>query len=345
MSEKLPKGITRRGMLGLAGGVALGGMLLPATSSVARAAGKSLRIFMVPKWTTLTYFQACGDGGKKAAADLGDSFVYTGPTTPNAEQQVAALQSILAQSPDAIVLSAIQPNNVAPVLERAMKQGVTVVTFDADAAPQARDLFCNQLTYDLAARTYLDCGLQDHPEGGKAIFMAATPTTVNHMEQIAAMKHLMATESKYKVFTPDKTYFVEDSFSKSANTMRSVMDSDPSVKFMFSGSAVSVPAAAQAIETAHKQGQVWATGAALPSSIKKYLDDGSEKAFALWSPVNLGYMATYAAHLIHTGQFKVETGATFEAGSLGKFTVSAGNVSYYNRPLIFTKENVSKYPW
>ncbi|HXZ17147.1 MAG TPA: substrate-binding domain-containing protein [Roseiarcus sp.] len=350
MVGEFSKQVTRRGALArglaLGGGAALGGMLGPmARLDRARAAGEELKIFMVPKWTTLTYFQVCADGGKKAAKELGASFTYTGPASPNAEQQVASLQSVLAQGPDAIVLSAIEPNNVAPVLERAMKQGVTVVTYDADCAAQARDLFCNQLTYELAARTYLDCALLDNPAGGKAIFMAATPTTVNHMQQIAAMKRLMATEDKYKVFTPGDTYFVEDDFSKSEKTMRDVMDSDPSVKVALSGSAVSAPAAAQAIVTAHKEGQVWATGAALPSSIKKYLDDGSEKAFALWDPANLGYMATCAAHLIHTGKLKAAPGATFEAGSLGTFTVSEGGVSYYNRPLIFTKDNVAQYPW
>ena len=346
MKEGLYGKFSRRSVLTLGGGAALGGLLGPAaTLDGARGAGAKLRIFMVPKWTTLTYFQACADGAKKAAAELGDSFVYTGPTTPNAEQQVASLQSVLAQNPHAIVLSAIQPNNVAPVLERAMKRGVTVVTYDADCAPQARNLFCNQLSYELAARSYLDCALLDDPAGGKVIFMAATPTTVNHMEQIAAMKRLMATEDKYKVFKPGDTYYVEDDFSKSVKTMRDVMDSDPSVKMAISGSAVSAPAAAQAIETAHKQGLVFATGAALPSSIKKYLDDGTEKAFALWDPSNLGYMATYAAHLIHTGQLKPTPGASFKAGSIGEFKVSEGGVAYYNRPLIFTKDNVNKFPW
>ena len=346
MFDKVSNRWTRRGVLALGGGAALGGMLGPATTfESARAAGKALKVFMVPKWTTLSYFQACADGAKKAAGELGDSFTYTGPTTPNAEQQVASLQSVLAQIPDVIVLSAIEPNNVAPVLERAMKQGVTVVTYDADCAAAARDLFCNQLSYELAARSYLDCALLDDPEGGKVVFMAATPTTVNHMEQIAAMKKLMATEAKYKVFTPGDTYFVEDDFAKSAKTMRDVMDSDPSVKMAISGSAVSAPAAAQAVETSNKQGKVWATGAALPSSIKKYLDDGSETAFALWDPSNLGYMATYAAHLIHTGELKVAPGATFKAGTIGDFTISEGGVSYYNRPLIFTKDNVSQFPW
>lgn len=345
MDEGDCRRLTRRRALTLGGGAALGG-LLNSTGHIDRArAARSLRIFMVPKSTTLSYFQACADGAKKAAAELGDSFTYTGPTTPKVEQQVALLQSVLAQRPDAIVLSAIEPNDVAPMLERALKQGVTVVTYDTDCAAQARNLFCNPLSNELAARAYLDCALLDDPAGGKVVFMAATPTRTSQMEQIAAMKRLMATESKYKVFTPGNTFFVLDDFAWSVKTMRDVMHSDPSVKFAISGSVVSAPAAAQAIETARKQGTVWATGAALPNSIRKYLADGTERAFALWDPSALGYMATYAAHLIHTRQLKVAPGASFKAGTIGDFAVSDGGVSYYNRPLIFTEENVKQFPW
>jgi len=41
----------------------------------------------------------------------------------------------------------------------------------------------------------------------------------------------------------------------------------------------------------------------------------------------------------------VAPGATFKAGTIGDFTISEGGVSYYNRPLIFTKDNVSQFPW
>lgn len=301
-----------------------------------------LRIFHVPKWTTLPYFKSAQAGVALAAKELGDSIVYTGPSSPNAEQQVASLQSVLDQKPDVILLSAIEPDNVAPVLKRAMASGTVVVTYDADCNPAARDLFCNQLSYQLAATTYLDAALMDHPEGGLVDFMAATPTTVNHMQQIAHMKTAMATISKYKVFSPGQTYFVNDDATQSYNQMVSIMQ-NPKVKFLISGSAVSAPAAAQAIDSTGHAGKVWATGAALPSLITKYLKDGSEKAFVLWDVKKLGYMAAYAGHLIKTGKLKVTEGATFTAGRIGKFTVGADKVANYNRPIIFTKQNINQY--
>lgn len=343
--------ITRRGFL--AGGAALGGSaLLAACGSSAPSAAKNtksaqsgLQIVHVPKFTTLPYFQRANLGMKQAAAQLGDTLKYTGPTTANAEQQVASLQTVVTQRPDVIVVSAIEPANVAPVLERAMHQGITVVTYDADAEPKARQLFCNQLSYELAAKTYLDAALKDHPEGGGTAFIAATPTTANHIGQINAMKALMSQGGKYKVFTPGKTYFCQDNFNTSVTTVNNVMQSDPSVKFVLSGSAVSVPAAAQAIDASSRKGSMWATGAALPSDIKKYLLDGSEHAFVLWDVLKLGYMAAYAGHLIHTGKLKPAPGVSWKAGSLGTFKVSADNVSDYNRPLVFTKSNISQYSW
>lgn len=357
--------VTRRRFL--IGGAAVGGALMlggcgsEASSGASEAAGGAseassaaaggggggggLKIVHVPKWTTFPYFQAANTGAEKAAEELGDTVTYTGPTEPNAEQQVATLQTVLAQQPDVIMLAAIEPDNVAPVLTRAMQQGITVVTYDADCQKDARNMYCNQLTYELAAESYLDAALMNDPEGGGVAFMAATPTTANHIGQIDAMKALIQKGGKYGVFEAGETYFVEDDVAKSVDTMTNIMQSDPSVKYMLSGSAVSVPAACQAIEAAGKKGEVWATGAALPGDIKPYLENGIGKAFALWDPSELGYMAAYAGHLIASGDLEVAEGTSWEAGELGEFTIAADNITNYNKPIIFTPDNINDYNW
>ena len=86
---------------------------------------------------------------------------------------------------------------------------------------------------------------------------------------------------------------------------------------IISSSAVSAPAGARAIIAAGKAGQVYSTGFALPSAIKSYLEDGSQKCFALWNPYELGYLATYATHLKLAGKLDLTPGTTFEAGKAG----------------------------
>ncbi|HZZ63163.1 MAG TPA: substrate-binding domain-containing protein [Roseiarcus sp.] len=323
--------------------VAAAGAVAAAPGQALAATAGGLRIFMVPKWTTYPYFEAAAKGAKKAADQLGDTFTYTGPTSPNAEQQVASLQNVLVQQPDVILLAAIEEQNVVPVLKKALARGVAVVTYDADTAPDARNLFCNQLSYELAAQSYLDCALADHPEGGDSVFMAASPTTVNHMQQIAAMKKLMTSNPKYELIKPGKTYFVSDDVSQSYNTMVNIMQADPNVKFMLSGSAVSVPAAQQAIVATGHAGKVWAAGCCLPSDCKKFLDDGSAKQFMMWDPSQLGYMAAYSAHLIKKKQFTPQPGAELKIPDFGDFKVLADSVVDLNRPLFFTKENVAQF--
>jgi len=313
-------------------------------SPASNAGGKGgLKIAFVPKATTDPYFTYARTGAERAVRELGAELIWTGSADKDPTHQVAAIQSVLQRKPDVIVVAALDQDAVSPVLRRAMKAGVTVVTFDSDAQSDARDVFVNQMTYDIAAQTYLDAALQDDPRGGKVAFMAATPSTTNQVEQIKSMTKLMQTNPKYKVFTPGKTYYVNDDATQAASTMTNIIQADPAVKFMLSGSANAVPAAAQAIETAGKQGQVFSVGAALPSSIRTYVKNGSEKAEVLWSPADLAYLAIHTGQVVHNKQLTVSPGATLTAGSLGSFSVSENNTVNLNKPLTFTKDNVDQY--
>jgi rhamnose transport system substrate-binding protein len=186
--------------------------------------------------------------------------------------------------------------------------------------PGARH-FVNQLSYEQAAKVMRDCALRDAPQGGEIAFVAASPTSPNHMAHIRIMTELTKTDPKYKVFKIVDTQFAGDDDAKSYDVAVSLMQAHPNLKVIISSSAVSAPAAARAIEATGKAGKVFATGFALPNAIKSYLEDGSEKAFVLWNPFELGYVATYATHLILAGKLKVKEGETFTAGKAGTYTV------------------------
>jgi len=105
--------------------------------SGASAKDSGFKIMMTPKWTGFPYFEAAAKGGREAAKELGDEFVYAGADHADVTLQVETLQNFLTQKPDAIELAAIDLNAVAPVLKQARKRGIVVTTFDADAAQDA----------------------------------------------------------------------------------------------------------------------------------------------------------------------------------------------------------------
>lgn len=315
----------------------------PTDGEAAASDCSGLRIFHTGKWTGFPYFELANVGVNEAAAELGDDVTYGGAAEPDAQLQVQTLQNFVAQEPDAIVLAAIDLNAVAPVLEDARSRGITVVTYDADAAVQARDAFVNQLSYRQAAQVMLDAALENAPEGGQIAYVAASPTSPNHTAHIENMNDLIATDPKYSVFEPVDTQYAEDDDAKSYDVAVNLMQAYPDLRGIISSSAVSAPAAARAIQATDRAGEVFSTGFALPNSIKSYLEDGSQAAFALWDPQELGYVAAYLAHQIACGEVEVTEGTTFTAGKAGEFTVGADGEVVYGRPLIFTPENMDEF--
>ena len=66
------------------------------------------------------------------------------------------------------------------------------------------------------------------------------------------------------------------------------------------------------------------TGLGLPSQMKKYVHNGTVKAFALWNPEDLGYLAGYAVSALAEGKITGKVGETFKAGKLGTYKIING---------------------
>jgi rhamnose transport system substrate-binding protein len=302
------------------------------------------KIFMVPKFTGLAYFEVARQGGEKAANDLDIDFQYIGSDKPDATAQIATLTNAIPQKPAALVVSAIDGDAVAPSLRQARQQGIKVVTYDADAAVDSRDLFVNQLSYELAASTMLDAALLNSPQGGKVAFISASPTAPNHTAHVRIMKQLIDTDPKYSSLSYiDNVQYAGDDAQKSQEIALNLIQANPDLKLIISSSAVSAPAAEQAIVNAGKAGQVFATGFALPSSVRDFIKNGNSAAFALWDPAELGYVATVAAYQLATGKITAQEGQVVDAGPAGKYTVGKDGEVQYNTPLMFTKDNIDDF--
>lgn len=342
----------RRQFGGIVAAAAAAALLLSACSSTPPTTpgnggtngSSKVKIFMAPKYTGLAYFEVARKGGEEAAKDLGIDFQYIGSDQAQTTAQIQTLTNAIPQKPNALVVSAIDGDAVAPALKQARAQGIKVVTYDADAAVDARDLFVNQLSYELAAKTMLDAALLDAPEGGLVAFVSASPTAVNHTAHVKFMKQLIDTDPKYKVFHYlDTVQYAGDDAQKSQDIALNLIQAHPDLKVIISSSAVTAPAAEQAIVNAGKAGKVFSTGFALPSSVKDFLEKGQAKAFALWDPTALGYIATTAAYQLATGKITADEGQVVDAGKYGKYTVGKDGEVDYNKPLIFTKDNIGQY--
>src|SRR5437868_4165296 len=88
------------------------------TGSGAPAA--KVKVAFVPKIAGIPYFEAMNEGGKEAAAKLGNvEWLYQGPTTADAAAQSDIARSFIQQKVNTLIVAPNDPDSMAPLLKEA----------------------------------------------------------------------------------------------------------------------------------------------------------------------------------------------------------------------------------
>ena len=144
----------------------------------------------------------------------------------------------------------------------------------------------------------------------------------------------------------DKSVFYgDDDATKSVAQFDAILSQYPDVAGIVAPTTVGVLASAQ--EKKAKHSSVKVTGLGLPSQMAPYIEDGTVEKVGLWNPIDLGYVALYAAARAASGSFKGTVGSTFTAGknsgSAKSYKVVPGGITYLGDPFTFTKDNIATF--
>jgi ABC-type sugar transport system substrate-binding protein len=325
-------------------------------------AQKALKIFMVPKFTGAAYFAATEKGARQAVAELKGKgvaidFLYTGPSVANTDEEIRMIDDLVAQKPDALIISANDAEALVPVAKKAKAAGITVITYDADVAdPSARSWFVNQGTFTLIGAALIDVVAEQAGPSARFAIVSADPGAFNQNSWIAAMKAQV--QKRYpKMQLVDVRYGYDrpaDSFSVAQdliNKFRGKLDA------IIAPTSVALPKVAEAVEQAGMQGKIVVTGLSTPNDMKPFVKKGTVKTVVLWNPVDLGYLAVYVAQQTVAGTLKQGApSAAVQAGRLGtreavaelrditaKGPLTLRNIIVLGSPFRFTKENIDQF--
>jgi rhamnose transport system substrate-binding protein len=300
-------------------------------------------VFFLPKFVGVPVFSANETGAKEAAAALGDTLTFNGPTSASATLQAPFLTSAIAQGDKAIVYDPNDPNALTPILRNALHKGIKIVTYDSDVTNTSlRSIYVGPPAGDVVAKDLLNIvGAQIGYKGAFAI-MSATPEdpTANIWDKAIAAA---LTTPKYAGMKLVKTVYGNNSAATSVQQTQALLLAYPQLKAIISTAGGSTASVAQVVQSQKKCSSVAVTGLATPSSMRSYVTGGCVKAVALWNEIDFGYLAMYAAHLVLTGVLKGTPGETFMAGRLGRQTVGANGVVSLSKVTDFTKENITSF--
>jgi len=111
---------------------------------------------MMPKAKGDPYFVSCRVGADEAAGELGVELIWDGPTGLDAARQNEVIDNWITRKVDVIAVAVENRAGISTVLRKARERGIKVLTWDADAEPDARDFFVNQATAEGIANVLTD---------------------------------------------------------------------------------------------------------------------------------------------------------------------------------------------
>jgi rhamnose transport system substrate-binding protein len=315
-----------------------------ATATGGTTIKEGLKIAFLPKQVNNPYFDTSDNkGGKIAVEEFKGVYSETGPSEASPAAQVSYINTLSQQGTNVIVVSANDKDAICGALNEARQAGAKVVTYDSDTNPTCRDLLINQATADGIAASQIKL-ISDAigPDGGEIAILSATANATNQNAWIEKMKTEL-TKPEYAKLKLVDTVYGDDQDQKSFTEAQGLLAKHPNLKGIISPTTVGVAAAARYLSGSTYKGKVQLTGLGTPNQMRAFVKDGTVKAFALWNPADLGYLAAYAAGALASGIITGKEGDKFKAGKLGEYTVGAGGTVLLGDPFTFNAGNIDQF--
>lgn len=296
-----------------------------------------LTIAVMPKAKGDPYFISARAGAEEAAKELHVNMIWDGPTSLDASQQNELVENWITRGVNAIVVAVENKGSISTVLRKAREHGIAVLTWDADAQPDARDYFLNQATPEGIGTALADEAAQLLPQGGDFAIVTGALSAENQNDWIRYIKaRVAASHPNLHLVTIQPS---DDDRDKAFSATQTILKAYPQVKMVIAISAPAVPGAAEAVQQSGRT-NVDVIGLSLPSICRTYIHRGTVQAIYLWNTKDLGYLTVYAGARKAEGKIAADA-TSFHAGRLGELTVRGSEI-ILGKPLKIDRSNVDQ---
>ena len=295
-------------------------------------------IAVMPKAKGDPYFVSCRAGAEEAAQELGVELIWDGPTGLDAAKQNELVENWITRKVDVIAVAVENRGGISSVLRKARERGIHVVTWDADAEPDAREYFVNQATAEGIANTLTDEAARLLGGKGEFAIITGALSAANQNEWIAFIKKRQA--EKYPDLKLATIRPSDDDRDKAFAETQTILRVFPAVRLVMAISAPAVPGSAEAVRQAGRR-DVNVIGLSLPNMNKPYVHDGWVQTVVLWNTRDLGYLTVLASSLLARNTLPPGT-TSFPAGRLGTIEIRESQI-LLGAPVMFTKANIDRF--
>ena len=321
-------------------------LLVLAGAAMAEAkAGDGLYIGVVYKQSGNAYFQASVDGVAKAAEELGFTFEHDGPDDGSSDGAIRIIENFISKGVDALVISANDPDALVDVCTQAMEEGIKVVSYDAEVAYPGRDLDVQPSSAKNIGLTLLESIAKSVNYEGQIGVVSAMATAPNQNLWISYIEEELQANEAYANIEYVGVVYGDDEYQKSFDETQALLNQYPDLKGLIVPTTVGAPAVSKCIQDAGRDVKV--TGLTLASDMKTFIEAGICDETFLWNPIDLGYVASYAAVALVNGDITGAAGDNVVAGEYDLTVEDKGEdgatILYLNKLNCFNTETVDAW--
>jgi ribose transport system substrate-binding protein len=256
-----------------------------------------------PYWLDAQY------GGQDAADALGVTWTYVGPADFNTPEQVTTLEQVIARRPAGIIVAALQPDALTPAINRAIEEGIPVVTVDTDAPASQRMTYLGTNNYE-AGRT-MGMRIAEVLNGEGQVGIATVPGQFNLEERLRGIQDVFA--ESYPGLEIVAVVDDGNDDSATANAVVAMLQANPEIDLVSSMNAVGA-GVASALRQTGLAGTVKGVVFDITDPILDAIVDGTLDS----TLVQRTYMMTYlGVHLLYQYNHPTEYLANWLDGGLG----------------------------
>ncbi len=353
VARKTPETINRKRSIVIFAGLAATGLIIVLAgryfASATRGALSSnatrvsriqhrVTVAVMPKAKGDPYFMSCRKGAEQAARDLNVDLIWDGPTGLDAAQQNEMVEGWITRGVDAISVAVENGAGISTVLRKARARGIKVVTWDADAQPDARDYFVNQATPRGIGYALIDEAARIMNRKGEFAIITGALSAENQNQWISFMRQCLA--QKYPAMKLVAVRPSDDDHDKAFSQAQALLRAYPEIKVIVGISAPAVPAAGEAVKQTGRR-DVQVIGLSLPNLCRPYVKQGVIEAVVLWNTSDLGYLAVEIPAALARGT-QLAGRSSFDSAYLGKLTIEGSQI-ILGSPILFRKDNIDKF--
>lgn len=162
------------------------------------SAGHRYHIVLIEQERYHPYWEMVEKGAAKAAEEYGMNIEFTGPVRNNMEEQINLLEKAIAARVDAIIVQGLNEEKFTPVINKAVNQGIPVITIDTDAPSSKRLAYVG--TDNVAAGERLGrLVVQTAGETGKIGVIIGSEVAQNQLQRLYGLRSIVNQHSGLEI--------------------------------------------------------------------------------------------------------------------------------------------------